>query len=91
MFPTSVTQASTTLSDIADLGTCAAFDGINHILADTGVFPFKSDTSTWSVDKCRGVGVEAGVAARPATTECTVQCFVVVVLHNGSSSEIHAF
>ena len=74
MFPKSVTQASTSFSDIADLGTCAAYDSINHILGDTGVFPFlvKSDTSTWSVDKCGRVDVEAGVAARTVTRECTV-------------------
>ena len=47
--------------------TYVVFDSINHILGDTGVFRGKSDTSTWSIDKCGGVGVEAVVAARPAT------------------------
>ena len=51
--------------------TCVAFDSINHALADTGVFQCKSDTSTWSIDKYEGVGVEAGFAARPATGERT--------------------
>ena len=37
MFPKSVTQASTSFSDI-DLVTCLALDSINHIIADTGVF-----------------------------------------------------
>ena len=47
-----------------DLVTCVAFDSINQILADTGVFRCKGDTSTRSIDNCGGVGVEAGVAAR---------------------------
>ena len=59
MFPNSVTQASTSFSDI-DLVTPVAFD-------DTGVFRCKSDPFTWSIDKCGGVGVEVGVAAKPAT------------------------
>ena len=53
MFPESLTQVSTSFSDI-DLVTCVAFDSINHVLADTGVFRCKSDASTWSIDKCRG-------------------------------------
>ena len=51
---------STSFPEI-NLVTCLAFDSINHILADTGVFRCKS----WSIDKCGGVGVEAGVTARP--------------------------
>ena len=66
-----VTQASTSFSDI-DLGTCVAFDSTNHIIADTGVFRCKSDTSTWSIDKCGGVGMEADVSARQATGKRTV-------------------
>ena len=68
MFPKSVTQASTSFSDI-DLVACVAFDGINHVLADTGVFRRKSDASTWTIDKCGGAGVEEGVTARTATGE----------------------
>ena len=70
MFPKSVTQAYTSFSDI-DLETCVAFDSINHILAGTGASRCKSDMSTWGIDKCGGVGVEAGVAARPAKGERT--------------------
>ena len=53
MFPKSVTKVSTSFSDI-DLVKCVAFDSINHIIADTSVFPCKSDTSTWNIDKCGG-------------------------------------
>ena len=70
MFPKSVTQASTSFSDI-DLEARVAFDGINHVLVDTGVFRCKSDASTWTIDKYGGVGGEEGVAARPATGERT--------------------
>ena len=44
MFPKSVTQASSSFSHI-DLVDCMAFDGINHVLTDTGVFRRKSDAS----------------------------------------------
>ena len=70
MLPKSVSQASASFPDI-DLGTCVAFDSINHILAGTSVFRYKSHASTWSIDKCGGVGVEAGVTARPATGQST--------------------
>ena len=66
MFPISVTQASTSFFDV-DLVACVACDGINHVLDDTGVFRCKSDTSTRTIDKYGGFGVEAGVAVRPAT------------------------
>ena len=70
MFPKSVTQASTSFSNI-DLVTCVAFYGINHVLTDTGIFRFKMDASTLSIEKCGGVGMEAGVPARSATGERT--------------------
>ena len=56
MFPKSVTQASTSFSDI-DLVTCAAFYSINHVLADTGVFRFKMETSTRPPGVSRNVEV----------------------------------
>ena len=71
MFPKYVTQLSTSFSNI-DLVTCVAFDSITNIIADRGVFRCQSDTSTRSIDKCGGVGVEAGVAARPAIGERNV-------------------
>ena len=49
-------------SDI-DLVTCVAFDGINHVLADTGVFRYKSDASTWSIGGGSGGGGIAGEAS----------------------------
>ena len=70
MFLKFVTQTSTSFSD-RGIVTCVAFDSINPIITDTGVFRCKSDTSTWSIEKCGCVGVEAGVAARPATEERT--------------------
>ena len=66
MFAKSVTQASTGFSDI-DLVTCVALYIRSHVLADTGIFRFKMDASTWSIEKCEGAGVEAGVVARSAT------------------------
>ena len=40
MLPKYVSEASTSFSDI-DLVACVAFDGINYVLADTGVFRCK--------------------------------------------------
>ena len=40
MLPKYVSEASTSFSDI-DLVECVAFDGINYVLADTGVFRCK--------------------------------------------------
>lgn len=85
MFPKSVIQASTRFSD-KDLLTCAAFDSINHFLADTCVFRCKNDASTWSIDKCGGVGEEAGVTAGPATEERTV-----VLISSSRVRESHRF
>lgn len=42
---------------------CVAFDSLNHILAEIGVFRCKGDTSTRNIDNCGDVGLEAGVAA----------------------------
>ena len=63
MFPNSVIQASTSFFN-RDLMICAAFDSINHFLADTCVFRCKNDASTWGIDKCGGVGEEAGRYSR---------------------------
>ena len=49
-------------SDI-DLMKCVAFDSLNHILAEIGLFRCKGDTSTRNIDNCGDVGLEAGVAA----------------------------
>ena len=61
-----LSPVSTSFTDI-DLVTCAAFYSINHVLAGTGTFRFKMDASTWSIENCAGVGMEAGVEARSAT------------------------
>ena len=56
-----------------DLVRCVAFYTINHVLADTGIFRFKMDASTRTIEKCGGVGVEARVAVRLATGELSCQ------------------
>ena len=68
-----------------------AFDSINHVLANTGVFRCKSD-ETWRIDKCGDIGVEADVAGIASPGQ-TTQDMLVSVIRSGfrDATDIRSF
>ena len=70
MFPKPVTQASASFADV-NLVAGVAFDDADHIFTGACMSTIDCNTTPRGVNSRRGVGVNAGIAARSAPRERT--------------------